>query len=477
MSCLQPECWICRDVSRPEPLVRPCRCRGSMDGVHASCVEAWAKHQRQLLGAEPRCSVCCTPYVGTDREPGFAALIRHMFVRLAGQLFMIVTEGLRYAVVGLMIVRYSEITGHGETGQEESCSSGGPTAVFLRPFNMLKQRFQATPLKDNVIKLHEAFFVGLFLLFLLYKSAILLVSMSSRPPRRCIARYFYCHDVWALARNGAELMATALLLGWQCLTGCVGVLAFLPCLIAVLAPVLKWLSCMPRSNLMLVVRFFIEPIIVMPLEICMELKRLLVAQHRRLLNPLDGSIHALAGLIAVVLCLSFPSREPAFAFFIFHSFLLVCGILERSVVQRFHWQDGQGWWCATLISLDVLNIVFDRRWFTLMILLIALRALQRATETRLQPDFFDNSSLWWCTLLVLVEVTSMLLREVRGAPERTLHTQVSAAIWFVLICSMSVTVNWNKCKRYYRTWQRRNAHFVLCVPPQNRGHDAGALVP
>jgi len=390
MSFLQPECWICRDVSRPEPLVHPCRCRGSMGGVHASCVEAWAKHQRQLLGAEPRCSVCCTPYVGTDREPGFAALIRHMFIRLAGQLFMIVTEGLRYAVVGLMIVRYSEIMGDGDKTNEESCGTGGSSAWFLlRSVSLLKYKFHTTSsLKGNVIKLHEAFFVGMFILFLFYKTAILVVSTSSRPPRRCIGRYLYCHDVWVLARNGAELMATALLLGWQCLSGCVGVLAFLPCLVAVLAPVLKWLSGMPLSSLMQVFRFFVEPIIIMPVEICMELKRLLVAQHRRLLNPLDGSVHALAGLVAVVLCLAFHSREPAFVFFILHSSLLICGILERSVVRQFRWQEGQGWWCATLISLDVLNIVIDRRWFTLMILLIALRALQRATETRLQPDFF-----------------------------------------------------------------------------------------
>ncbi|CAJ1433679.1 unnamed protein product [Effrenium voratum] len=28
-------CWVCRDPERPEPLVAPCRCRGSMRGVHA----------------------------------------------------------------------------------------------------------------------------------------------------------------------------------------------------------------------------------------------------------------------------------------------------------------------------------------------------------------------------------------------------------------------------------------------------------
>eukprot|EP00913_Durusdinium_trenchii_P014836 g13913.t1 len=43
-------CWVCRDPDRPEPLVAPCRCRGSMRGVHASCIESWvaARSQQRL---------------------------------------------------------------------------------------------------------------------------------------------------------------------------------------------------------------------------------------------------------------------------------------------------------------------------------------------------------------------------------------------------------------------------------------------
>ena len=35
----QGECWICCDATSTEPLIQPCACRGSMSGVHASCVE------------------------------------------------------------------------------------------------------------------------------------------------------------------------------------------------------------------------------------------------------------------------------------------------------------------------------------------------------------------------------------------------------------------------------------------------------
>ncbi|CAE7027843.1 EMB2654 [Symbiodinium sp. CCMP2592] len=66
-------CWICRDPDRAEPLVAPCRCRGSMRGVHASCIESWvAARQEQRMRSEmqggdsvqPRicCDLCGEPY-------------------------------------------------------------------------------------------------------------------------------------------------------------------------------------------------------------------------------------------------------------------------------------------------------------------------------------------------------------------------------------------------------------------------------
>lgn len=66
-------CWVCRDPDRPEPLVAPCRCRGSMRGVHASCIESWvaARSQQRLRPdlqggdhTQPRicCDLCGEPY-------------------------------------------------------------------------------------------------------------------------------------------------------------------------------------------------------------------------------------------------------------------------------------------------------------------------------------------------------------------------------------------------------------------------------
>merc|ERR1719336_3058672 len=71
----QPECWICRDPTVQEALVQPCACRGSMSGVHASCVERWIQHRRSSSGGRdvPRCSVCRQPYTGTVQHPGVGA--------------------------------------------------------------------------------------------------------------------------------------------------------------------------------------------------------------------------------------------------------------------------------------------------------------------------------------------------------------------------------------------------------------------
>jgi len=74
------ECWICRDSSRAEPLIQPCACRGSMSGVHASCVEDWIRHHRANAqdGEVPKCSVCKQPYRGTEQRPGPMGFVQHL---------------------------------------------------------------------------------------------------------------------------------------------------------------------------------------------------------------------------------------------------------------------------------------------------------------------------------------------------------------------------------------------------------------
>jgi len=57
-------------------LVRPCACRGTMSGVHASCVEQWVTHHREVAAGVPQCPVCHQPYVGFDRRPDLGTFAR-----------------------------------------------------------------------------------------------------------------------------------------------------------------------------------------------------------------------------------------------------------------------------------------------------------------------------------------------------------------------------------------------------------------
>lgn len=80
-------CWICRDPDRAEPLVAPCRCRGSMRGVHASCIESWvAARQEQRMrsemqggnSAQPRicCDLCGEPYQAEHQPANLCECLR-----------------------------------------------------------------------------------------------------------------------------------------------------------------------------------------------------------------------------------------------------------------------------------------------------------------------------------------------------------------------------------------------------------------
>ncbi|XP_053618408.1 uncharacterized protein LOC128679923 isoform X1 [Plodia interpunctella] len=56
------DCWICYDGSRPEPLIRPCRCTGDVSAVHHDCLRRWLVES----AATPdglKCKVCNTPYI------------------------------------------------------------------------------------------------------------------------------------------------------------------------------------------------------------------------------------------------------------------------------------------------------------------------------------------------------------------------------------------------------------------------------
>lgn len=80
------ECWVCCDQSSNEPLIQPCKCRGTMTGVHATCMEKWISSQRANgnATAKPICTVCKTPYMGTNTKPGLIPFVLRFGLAAAG---------------------------------------------------------------------------------------------------------------------------------------------------------------------------------------------------------------------------------------------------------------------------------------------------------------------------------------------------------------------------------------------------------
>merc|ERR1719221_279496 len=57
--------------------MRPCACRGSMGGVHASCAEEWIARQKKKAGGSdpPKCPVCGSHYAVEETRPSFLRVV------------------------------------------------------------------------------------------------------------------------------------------------------------------------------------------------------------------------------------------------------------------------------------------------------------------------------------------------------------------------------------------------------------------
>ncbi|CAK0817214.1 unnamed protein product [Prorocentrum cordatum] len=201
-----------------------------------------------------------------------------------------------------------------------------------------------------------------------------------------------------------------------------------------------------------------------PVLVLVELARLVWRHRLRLASPLDGPAHVVLSLAAVALCLFCPSRRPPLVLFTAHSCLLALVLLERLTLRRLRWRSGHSWWCALLIAVEATSLVFENRCFTLLLLLAALRSLQRVAGWENNPPRgLFQGPLWWCTFLVFAEATGICLRELRGPPAGVPRAGLAAGLWFGLLAAAALAANWARCKRHYSVWQRRRATFVLCT--------------
>ncbi|KRT81422.1 hypothetical protein AMK59_5657 [Oryctes borbonicus] len=80
------DCWICYDVDKTEPLIRPCACTGDVSSVHHDCLRRWlmasvggtAGPTTSATDKRLHCKVCKEPYdvrtsARLDWERGFTA--------------------------------------------------------------------------------------------------------------------------------------------------------------------------------------------------------------------------------------------------------------------------------------------------------------------------------------------------------------------------------------------------------------------
>lgn len=486
----QSECWICRDSSSTEPLVHPCNCRGSMGGVHASCVEAWVYCSRVSTGRQrPRCPVCRARYGGQERRPGLGALLHQCFKGLAKQLAFIASEALRFAILGALLVQYTAAAALGtrrrpcEDAHAVSRDAGRTITTagsWLSAPRKCLSSWQVAALQPGATQLGvRVLAIGALGIFLLYKLAVITTSLPPQraPPSWRMARRFFTTDTWCVVQNAAELIASVVLLGCHVACGDLPLRYFLPVALAGLVPLIHLMLWYAPSVCMKEVALWCGSFCYAPVLAARALGHLVLRHRRRFLNPLDGCMHVAAALVAVVVCVALQSRRLATAFFAVHSVLLALGLLECAMVRHLHWRDGHAWWCAVLIALEAANVALDRRWFTLVLLLVALRSLQHAVAQPWPPSFLEDS-LWWCTLLVVAEGASLGLRECRGAPRCKRTAEVAACIWLGLVIGLACAVNWQRCVRHYQWWQRRHATFVLCVPGlPSPGPSEGAATP
>lgn len=94
------------------------------------------------------------------------------------------------------------------------------------------------------------------------------------------------------------------------------------------------------------------------------------------------------------------------------------------------WRPGNTWFYALLVALEAFSLAVEQKWVTLLLLLLALRSLQRAA---LEPPpvrqgighLLLQGPMWWCSLLVAGEASGLVLREL--GPPRDFPEARSAA--------------------------------------------------
>lgn len=406
------ECWICRDVSH-EPLLQPCACRGSMSGVHASCVERWVAHHRAVSSRRdseaPECPVCRQPYRGAVRHPGLGAFACQLCRRAACTLQQI-------AVWLILCSFFVCVWGRPSRQDTEECSGGilgrAPGAVRVAA-------------------------AAAFVLGATHTILVLTVSLppTEPPPQNPVVRLFFVSHRWRLLWHIVDALIFMLILFNRFVSGSLGLEGFLPFVALAAVPYSKcvwhvaglrrtrlgrgnqlshccWLAaaCLPKL-----------------------LQQLLPRDWRRACHPLGPGPHILVALASVVMSSQSKERRPVLVLWAAHGVVLLAGLVEVLAVRRLRWQKGTRWAVAV--------------WFAIC----GSLAAQGSAGVAGWQSASSGEGL---------------------AGGRPLLAAASLG-WLGAVTALAVAVNWAICVRIFRMWQRRHSTFALQATPQSALDMAG----
>jgi len=306
------ECWICREDDSREPLIQPCACRGSMSGVHASCVERWIAHHRanSLNDEAPRCSVCGQSYCGEELRPGPLGFAQHVCSDFARQALRSAT------LVGWLVMYWG-------AAQTDSID------LWVRIVLLVGSGSYFT-----------------------YKLVALTVSLPrGRLRPHGPLGYFFIGDFRLVAVHIAEAVATVVIAGLWCVYGQLPYYFFLPLCLLIFLPLCSVLAryesapCSYRA-IMVVIFVMASPILIM-----IHLARLVWQDPTRLVDPLDGVAHIFVPLTSIPLCVFCSTNVPAVLLWSIHGAVVLCGALEKAFVRRLQWKQGRIWWVVIQLSV------------------------------------------------------------------------------------------------------------------------------
>jgi len=309
------QCWICLQNTQ-EPLIHPCACRGSMSGVHRSCVEEWIRSRRihARNDAHPRCSVCHQEYVGSETRPGVCHFVRYTC-------FESVSRILRWLLLVIVLCCYQAAA-----GTDKDLHISMTTRVVV---------------------------IAVFAVVSVHKVVILMVSLppGQPPPEHRLLRRFYIDDtdptrrLTKLSLHISEVTTSIAVMAMWTATKALPIAYFLPPATACFLLIAK--LCLSRSPTCCCLVKVVAFVLFSPILLLVGLVKLIRNYPRQsfdvLIHPLGPGPHSGVAIAAGTIALACDSNLPLLVLLGVHASFLSAACVERLLVRRVNWKACRFW--------------------------------------------------------------------------------------------------------------------------------------